>query len=270
MSYNLNQFSVSRLSTFISCPFAFYLHYILKREAEFVSIFIGRGSALHEVLEKVNQDMQQGILLSADSYMPLIKAKIKEHDVSPGAILQFPIYVADYTKKVFPKITDARIIGVESKFDIPFTVEGKTYKFIGYLDLAVLRNSKVSIYDFKTKIKETPDLDIMLTRDLQIQSYSWIVHKFGRIQRGPIPKLCFDGAGIPVEEYGHIQYADKGQTSTMINNRIFNFDEIQERLTYWILQIENCIKKGYFPRNPSYCTYCDKKGFCLGHRKEGV
>lgn len=271
MNYNLTRFSISKLSTFIACPYHFYLSYVLKRSPERESDYAKIGKCLHSILECINRDMVQGLFLQADNYLQLIKNKVVEYQITPIYTLKFPIYVAEYINKLFSVLRGTQIIGIEKNFSVRFPTATKEYIFSGIIDLVLFFDGAVHIYDFKTKLKETPDLNIMLTRDLQVQGYSWAVHRKGFLRRGTVPELDFmDGAGLPVARYGHIQFIDKDQTSSVIYNDIFHYEELFQRFSYWLGRIEDCITQGYFPRNPSYCTYCEHKNFCLNHRQGSI
>jgi len=266
MHYNFNSLSVSKLNTFISCPQKFYLHYILKVPDEFTPDFFKIGRCLHKILECINLDIQKGILLHESSYADLIEEKIKEYKVGNNFILTFPLYVAEYLSKIRPLILDSNsfVIGVEKEFKIPLKFKEKEYTFRGVIDLVVFNSDGSQIFDFKTKARNQEDTELMLTRDLQVQMYSYLVHTYGKILRGQTPELTFEGEGVPVSRYGHIQFTFKDNQVYFKYNKIFHYSEILDRVGYWVEKIEDCIKTGYFPRNPSFCSYCEKKSVCLG------
>jgi RecB family exonuclease len=268
VDFTLNQISVSKLGNFINCPYHFYLHYIVKRKPESENEYANVGKALHEALEDINKELQQGVARQPGAYTSLIIEKVKKYEISESYVMKFQMYVGSYLKQILPLFGECTLVGIESKIDVQMELNGKMYKFIGYIDIVLLNSeNEILLFDYKHKLREQKDVDILLTRDMQVQTYSMAISQHGGIQRGFPPHLHFRGKGVPVKTYGHIQFIDKDQTVAFIHNTQFNYEEMKKRLEYWVAQIEAAVEKEYFPRNPGgLCPYCDQKNFCLGKR----
>lgn len=265
MNYQLATLSVSKVNSFIDCPYHFYLCYVVKRPPEFDSEYARIGKALHSILEYINKEIQMGIIKQADSHLAYIESKVKEYKLSDIYTMKFCMYIASYLNQIVPLFKTYTIIGIEKKIDVDIELNNKLYKFIGYIDIVFLNQDKVIYLDYKSKQKDQQDVSLILTRDVQIQSYGMIISKFAGIQRGYPVHLHFRGTGLQVEKYGHIHFIDKDQSCVILCNNICNFDEMYKRFGYWVSQIEQCITNEYFPRKcGGLCAYCDQKMFCLG------
>ena len=146
------KWSFSRVSTFESCKYNFFLQYILPREVRKEiyppesNFWAENGSLVHDVLEKVFKgEISIG---DANSYYIEHYDEI-ENKVKPATMNKTFEKCSDYLAEVdFSWLEHYEILGVEMKVD--YELFG--YKFLGFIDLLLKRkdNGKIILMDHKS------------------------------------------------------------------------------------------------------------------------
>jgi len=149
----MKTYSFSGLNSFYTCPYAYYLHYIEKRE-EIDNAFNLYGSFVHEILEKYFKGELELFEL-ADYYEEHFDEKVPL-DFPPNAFVDLGQTYYDnglaYLES-FEGLDGYEVLGVELEFTIPI-FDG--YALHGFIDL-LLKDPRgdIVIMDHKSKKKFT-------------------------------------------------------------------------------------------------------------------
>lgn len=151
--------SFSRVNSYNTCPYAWYLNYIEKNKDE-GSAFSEVGTLIHEILEKYAKG-ELSLFEISDYYEEHFNDAV-QHEFPPSKVDLRQKYYDDcieYLNNVNLPFDDYDILGVEKR--VEFYI-GK-YKFVGYIDL-LLRNKEtggIVILDHKSsnlKFKKNGDI----------------------------------------------------------------------------------------------------------------
>ena len=135
--------SFSRVSSFIDCPYKFFLHYI-RGEKEAPRFFSDYGTLLHDLLAGYLRGDIPREQLPAE-YLLRFRGEVR--DAAPSRTV-FQNYFRDGLG-CLQNIPDRpeHILAVEKK--LSFSVGG--FPFIGFADLILLENSRLAIVDHKSR-----------------------------------------------------------------------------------------------------------------------
>lgn len=141
---NKQLWSYSRLSSFSSCPYGWYLHYI-EQEPEEDNWYAVHGSLVHEILEAIaNKEMSldEASMYYADHYddnLEYISEKIKDSTYEKCSDF-FATYDFNYLK-------DNEVVGAE--VHLPFTIGDSDFHC--YIDLLLKnKDGEYIIFDYKS------------------------------------------------------------------------------------------------------------------------
>lgn len=144
------RWSYSRLSSFDTCPYSFYLGYIINDDDEYLSesnYYAEVGSFVHEILAKIfsgELSKDDAAQYFVDNFDKNVFYKVRESTMNKTFEL-----CADYlSTEEFNWIENYEILGVELK--VEFNLFG--YAFVGYIDLLLRdkRDGKIVVMDHKS------------------------------------------------------------------------------------------------------------------------
>ena len=153
-------YSHSQLSTYENCPHQYKLAYIDRIETEAESIEAFMGSRVHDVLQKLYQDLKVTRKNSLDELLSLYHTLWEKNW---NGVIQIPRSqysaedycrlgekcISDYYKRYAP-FDQGRTLGLEEYISFPLDEE-KTYWIRGYIDrLTLVGDSILEIHDYKT------------------------------------------------------------------------------------------------------------------------
>lgn len=252
-------YSVSRIQSFISCNRKYYYNYLAKIQVP-ANIYLRRGSALHELLEMINNMYEQNnINIIRDKLPNQIKKKIEKYNLGKEYELTFQMYIDQYLK-ILPSL--GTIVGVEFPFDFKIHLVNYEVRFKGVFDLITLNNGNISVYDFKTK-KKSFNMTKELETDLQMQLYCYVLYNYFSVENNMLVRRA--NTYTPIEKYGHVQFSNYDQSMSIWTNSIFTTQSTLKTIEDTINKIQFAVNTCHFPTNRSrLCDYCDFKEYCSG------
>ena len=243
-------YSHSRLGTFQQCKYKYKLQYIDKIKSDLESIEIFMGKRVHEVLEKLYNDLKFQKLNTKEELL-LFFEKIWDDNWHDKVFITKNEYTAENYKEMGKKfISDyyehykpfnqRRVIAVETQDRMDLSDGNQYHIRIGHL--ACDKEGNYYICDYKTNnsLKAQEELD----EDHQLAMYSiWVKQKYP------------DASSVKLVWY--FLAFDKEMVSERNDAQL---EELKEQIEKLIKEIENCDK---FPTNvSSLCDYCQYKVIC--------
>lgn len=241
--------SFSRLNSFYTCPYEFYLHYIQCNKGS--NNFFGEfGSFIHKILEMYAKEEISLFELST-FYEENFWQEVEE-DAPPNKYVDIKQSYyekgLDYLDNIDLLLEDYEILGVEK--EVKFTIGG--YEMIGYIDLLLREKStgKIIILDHKSaSLKFKKNGEISKTNLQHFLEFKRQLYLYS----------------IPIiEEYGNVDYLEWNMFKDRKHIKIeWNEDEFNEAKR-WAYDTIKLIEeeKTWFP-NPDY-YYCN---YLCGQRK---
>ena len=243
-------YSHSRLGTFQQCKYKYKLQYIDKIKSDLESIEIFMGKRVHEVLEKLYNDLKFQKLNTKEELL-LFFEKIWDDNWHDKVFITKNEYTAENYKEMGKKfISDyyehykpfnqRRVIAVETQDRMDLSDGNQYHIRIGHL--ACDKEGNYYICDYKTNnsLKAQEELD----EDHQLAMYSiWVKQKYPDASSVKLVWyfLAFDKEMVSERNYAQLE-------------------ELKEQIEKLIKEIENCDK---FPTNvSSLCDYCQYKVIC--------
>jgi len=235
--------SFSRLNSFYTCPYEFYLHYVLCNKGS--NNFFGQfGSFIHKILEMYAKD-QLSIFEISQYYEENFYYEVTENAPPNKYVDIKQSYFdkgLDYLDNLNLILDNYEVLGVEK--EVKFQIAG--YEMIGYIDLLLKEkeSDKIIILDHKSaslKFKKNgeiskTDMQHFLEFKRQLYLYS-----------------------IPViEECGHVEFLEWNLFKDQKNIKIpWNVDDYNEAINWahnTIKLIEN--ETAWLPKTDYYyCNY---------------
>lgn len=180
-----DHFSHNKLLTMLSCPYKYYLSYVIKREWDMLPSAISFGSAIHESVKGINLALQNGGLKGRDGYIDLFKETFSDNSINTTFkdIDEFDelmergqVLVSQYID-TFGHI---KPMEVEMEFRLPMvnTCTGDLIEkdVVGRMDLI---SNADEIYELKTGSSALPENSV--SENLQLILYAWAFRLlFGR------------------------------------------------------------------------------------------
>ncbi len=181
-------FSISRLSTYDTCPLQYKFAYIdcLKVEAEdTVETFLGR--MVHEALEKLYRDKQHEKLLLLDELLDFFK-QVWEKEWKDSIIIVKKEYTGDNYKKMGERyLSDyynrhkpferGKVLGLETKDQLPLDETGQYLFHIRIDRLVDMGGGLYEVHDYKTSSQIPKEEEI--EADEQLAMYAlWVKRRF--------------------------------------------------------------------------------------------
>lgn len=244
--------SFSRVNSYDTCPYAWYLNYIEKNKDE-GSAFSEVGTLIHEILEKYAKG--ELTLFDISDYYEEHFNDVVQHEFPPSKVDLRQKYYDDcleYLNDINLPLDEYEILGVEKK--VEFLV-GK-YKFVGYIDL-LLRSKetgKITILDHKSaNLKFKKNGDISKTDLEHFQSFKRQLYLYSK---------------AVIEEYGEEPECLAWNLFRL--GKLYQIpwtrEEYNEALEWAEQSIDRIVKEElWLPNNSSkyFCDHiCGQRGIC--------
>lgn len=270
-SFSNIRYFVNRFVAFNSCPFKYYLKFVLdykSLELDYVDEFdIDRGNLYHEVLKDLYKDYDV-FTISDDELERLIYDLVynqieridKYQGNKEGQIEIFKTYLLDF---VMADIEEHNKIKSEFKprhFEKEYTKDMGSFRISGKIDrVDVDKDGNLIVLDYKTNYAPN-GAEVKRLDDIQLALYSYILNServvagyYAIIQKAQMIKGFFHEEFAPTKRdvYSHEEMVN-------YNNRIEDL----------IFEMDEKIKSGDFlvkPRRDKECDYCEYIDIC---RKE--
>lgn len=248
------RWSYSRLSSFDTCKYCFYLNYIINDDDEYLSegnFFAESGLFMHEILAMVfsgELNPKDALQYYIDNFSSNIFYKTKKSTMKKTYNL-----CVDYLKNEdFSWIKDYDILGVEKEVEFKL---GK-YSFVGYIDL-LLRDKK----DGRIVLIDHKSSPYPFKRNGEVKKNS--EHSFGHYKK-QMYIYCF----AIKEQYGEFpkeiswnHFKEGGKFATIP----FDEKEYSESITWFLDTIHKIEKEEEFEPTTDYffCkTLCNFRSSC--------
>lgn len=193
-------FSFSKLTTFYTCPYSYYLTYIEKSDRK-DNVYSFLGGKIHELLEY----MQQGEKTKSEAkelflgYLDDIE--ILGYDFpTENSGNNFKECILDYFDNYKP------FEGVDFKIEEYFEVEIEGIPVRGYIDIYTITDDKyIDIYDYKSSSKFSK-------KDLETKKLQLVIYALALKEKYPdkeIRSLNFDMLKYSINERGTVKERNK-------------------------------------------------------------
>lgn len=149
------RWSYSRLTSFESCPFGWFLRYIkIRREND--TFYASYGSLVHRILAGFYSGRLEKSALPTE-FLMRFREEVKGFRPAASTVEKYVKEGAEYLRHPF--VPDGEIIGVEE--EIEFTVCG--IPFVCFIDLLTKEDGKLVITDHKSRVfKSQKEADGMM------------------------------------------------------------------------------------------------------------
>ncbi len=162
-------FSVSALNNYLECPYKYLFRNLLliPDVLEFSALL---GTSCHEVLRRFHLKAKRGEKVHDEELAQIIKQEVYRQPFSskdlPLALTKVTENIEAYTKG-FEGFQDTQVF-IEESFNFPLrvSVSKESFEILinGKIDLAIMQNNEVSVIDFKSKKRMTPNAIKGLTK----------------------------------------------------------------------------------------------------------
>lgn len=254
------RWSFSRLNTFDTCKYSFYLGYIINDDDLYLSesnFYAEAGSFMHEILEKIfSREMtpDEAARYFVDGFDRAVTYKVKKSTMDKT----FELCAEYLCSEDFSWIDDYDILGVELKVDLKIS----GYDFIGYIDL-LLRDKadgKLIVVDHKSATYPLKsDGSVKKNSEHSFNAYKKQMYLYCHAVKekyGEFPKAIiwnhfkeFKFAAIP---FDHAEYEETMRWFTDTIRRIENEEDFDPTLEYFY-----CNNLCSFRSSCEYCVDAD-------------
>jgi CRISPR/Cas system-associated exonuclease Cas4 (RecB family) len=294
-------YSPSSLSTFISCPLAFYLSQVEKIEApESIDESIENkviGSIIHEVLETIFEEIRVQPLKDVqilDHYLKDLDSTVqhffkKNRDLQNADISKGKIYLATeiVKKNLFAYLQMAKeefknstleVKGNEVQLISSLETGYGTIQLKGKIDRVDVRDGAITILDYKTGKVDAKKLDFIdpetiLTDSDQKQLFQLFMYLYlylkDQSEKTTLKTQIYRAGIVSFQEVllkneDFIQYA-----KLSLGKKEKTIDLTQEFIQDWETILKQLIERILDPKEPfqqteeqSHCIYCDFNAIC--------
>jgi len=246
-------YSHSRLSSFESCPKQFHYRYVERRAVDTEGIEAFVGKRVHEVLERLNQFVERGLVPSLAKVVGRFRAEWEKHfDPERVRIVRAENppesyrengerCLANHYRRHYPFDRD-ETLGIEAHVTFPLDGEGR-YRMQGFVDrIARAPDGAIEIHDYKTGrwVPSQENLDA----DRQLALYQ-------------IGVQTRHGGDSPVRLVWHYLLRDQVRVSTRTPEQL---DALRARTIDLIDRIES--EQDFAPKTGSLCSWCEHNDVC--------
>jgi putative RecB family exonuclease len=246
-------YSHSRLSSFENCPKQFHYRYVERRAVDTEGIEAFVGKRVHEVLERLNQFVERGLVPSLAKVVGRFRAEWERH-FDPGRVrivrAENPpeVYrengercLANHYRRHYPFDRD-ETLGIESHVTFPLDGAGR-YRVQGFVDrISRAPDGAIEIHDYKTG-RWVPSQE-QLDGDRQLALYQ-------------IGVQARHGGAAPVRLVWHYLLRDQLRVSTRSAEQL---EALRERTIELIDRIES--EQAFAPTPSNLCTWCEHNDVC--------
>lgn len=255
------RWSFSRVSTFDTCPYSFYLNYIIADDDLYLSEgnFYGEsGSFMHEILEKIfsgEMRPEDGVKYLIDHWDENVCYKVRESTMDKT----FEACAEYLMNEDFKWLEDYEVLGVELK--VEFVLAG--YSFVGYIDLLLRdkRDGKIVVVDHKSaaypfkqngEVKKNSEHSFNSYKK-QMYLYSYAVkEKYGEFPKEITWNHFKDGGKLATITFDETEYLEAVQWFKDTIHEIEQEENFEAKLDYFF-----CNTLCNFRNSCEYCAEAD-------------
>ncbi len=267
---DLSRFSYSKISSYITCPRKFYLHYCLGLSPKVKSKALAAGAAiaiaLSEYRKKGNPDDGiKGILSAWKSPEADVLDFSREIDPKRSVERLCDIFI-DYCEH-YPNDAEM-MLQPEVSFQHPINVFGKNVIFDGRIDGCIIDNGSPSLIEDKTASTMGDSFFREKGNSFQIMWYLYVAKEMGFFSiesKTTTPKCIINGIRIYEVPKKKTTTPAFQRESTIKTNK--SLDEAKESLIQWIETIYRASEWGYWPCNNEKCW---DYGGCEYYQLKGI
>ena len=236
---NKQLWSYSRLSSFNSCPYAWYLHYI-EQEPEEDNWYAIHGTLVHEILESIankKMSLDEASMYYAEHYddnLEYISSKIKDNTYGKCSNF-FSSYEFDYLNN--------NVVGAE--VHLPFNIG--ELNFHCYIDLLLTnKNKEYIIYDYKSSAYpfKKNGVDLLKSQENIFQDHERQLYLYAEAVK--------QNYGAYPVELSWLHFKD-----SKIASIPFVKEKLEETLAWAKTTIEEITKEEEFPPNLNNFVMCN-------------
>jgi len=246
-------YSHSRLSSFENCPKQFHYRYVERRAVDTEGIEAFVGKRVHEVLERLNQFVERGLVPSLAKVVARFRADWEQHfDAERVRIVRAENppesyrengerCLANHYRRHYPFDRD-ETLGIEAHVAFPLDGEGR-YRMQGFVDrISRAPDGAIEIHDYKTGrwVPTQQNLDA----DRQLALYQ-------------IGVQSRHGAETPVRLVWHYLLRDQVRVSTRTPEQLA---ALRTKTIELIDRIES--EQDFAPKTGNLCTWCEHNDVC--------
>jgi putative RecB family exonuclease len=245
----INHLSYSQVSTYLTCPLRYKLHYVDLIPPAFTSASLTFGSAIHEAVAAYYQSRLEGDPIRPDQMLDVYRdtwrnaegVKFFNGDNEESLLAKAQQLISVFHEQVDPHVT---VVGVEEFFE--FQVEGVP-PFQGFIDLIEESpDGAVTVADLKTAAKKMADNAVH--SNLQLTAYS--------IGAGA---LGFDPDQLTLR----LDVLTKTKNPEMTRYETRRTEAERERFVRLVKQVWLAIEHhAFFPREDWHCGQCAWADHC--------
>jgi putative RecB family exonuclease len=170
----ITHLSYSQISTYLTCPLRYRLHYVDLIPPAFTSAALTFGSSLHEAVAAYYQSRLEGDPIRPDQMLDVYRdtwrnaegVKFFNGDNAESLLKKAEQLIQVFHDQVDPDVT---VVGVEEFFEVQLAKEVPPFQ--GFIDLIEESpNGRVTVVDLKTASKKLADNAVH--SNLQLTAYS--------------------------------------------------------------------------------------------------
>jgi CRISPR/Cas system-associated exonuclease Cas4 (RecB family) len=172
-----DHFSHNQLLAMLSCPYKYYLQYVIRREWDMLPSAISFGSAIHESIKSIHIALQNGGLNSKDGFIDLFKETFSDSSINVAFkdSDEFGELMAkgqELVSQYIDTFGHIKPMEVEMEFRLPmvntYTGDMIEKDVVGRMDLITNADE---IYELKTGSSAMPEYSA--SENLQLILYGW-------------------------------------------------------------------------------------------------
>jgi hypothetical protein len=172
-----DHFSHNQLVAMLSCPYKYYLQYVIRREWDMLPSAISFGSAIHESVKGINLALQNGGINGKDGYVDLFKETFSDNSINTtfkdsDEFDEFMSRGQELVSQYIDTFGHIKPMEVEMEFRLPMvnTYTGDLIEkdVVGRMDLI---SNADEIYELKTGGSAMPEYSV--SENLQLILYGW-------------------------------------------------------------------------------------------------
>jgi putative RecB family exonuclease len=239
----ITHLSYSQISTYLTCPLRYKLHYVDLIPPAFTSAAMTFGSSLHEAVAAYYQSRLEGDTIRPDQMLDVYRdtwqnaegIKYFNGDNEESLLKKAEQLISVFHEQVDPQIT---VLGVEEFFE--FKIAGVP-PFQGYIDL--IEESPegiITVADLKTAAKKLGDNNVH--SNLQLTAYSLGAEALG-----------FDPDSLTMR----LDVITKTKSPEMVRYETTRTVAERERFVKLVKRVWHAIEHhAFFPREDWHCSQC--------------
>jgi putative RecB family exonuclease len=240
----ITHLSYSQISTYLTCPLRYKLHYVDLIPPAFTSAALTFGSSLHEAVAAYYQSRLEGDPIRPDQMLDVYRdtwrnaegVKFFNGDNEESLLKKAEQLINVFHEQVDPHMT---VLGVEEFFEVQLAKEVPPFQ--GYIDLIEESpDGRVTVADLKTAAKKLGDNNVH--SNLQLTAYSLGAEALG-----------FDPDSLTMR----LDVITKTKSPEMVKYDTSRTQQERERFVKLVRQVWSAIEHhAFFPHQDWQCVQC--------------